>query len=390
MKVRMIHASALAALGAALWGCGGSPSSASPAEQAAAAAPAAGRATYFSVPQDQLAHVQVVPVQRATWTTTLRTTGTVDWDNDHTTQAITQVSGPITRLLVDAGTHVTAGQPLLYVSSPDVTSAISAYRKAKNRQDLAQRTLNRDTDLLAHKAISQHDLEQTQADFNDAATDVQAALQALRILDVTPSDLQQAEAQNVPIRPELPMRATLTGTIVQKMVLPGQVIQAGSTVAFVITNVDTVWVQAHVYEKDLGKVHLHDQADVRAASFPEAFPGTVTYIGDMIDAATRTTPVRIVTRNPRALLKKDMFVDVVVSDRTSRDVLTIPTAAVLYDDENFPFVYLQVEPGKFGQRLVNVGTQQGDQVEVVSGLNAGDRVVSQGSLFLQFANSSQK
>lgn len=390
MKARTTPALAAAALAAALWGCGGSSPSPSPAEKAAAAAPAAGRATYFSVPKDQLAHVQLASVQHATWTTTLRTTGTVDWDNDHTTQAITQVSGPITRILVDTGTHVKVGQPLLYVSSPDVSNAISAYRKAKNRQDLAQRTLNRDKDLLEHKAISQHDFEQTQADFNDAATDVQTALQALRILGVRPSDLQQAEEQNVPIRPELPMRATLTGTIVQKMVLPGQVIQAGSTVAFVISNVDTVWVQAHVYEKDLGKVHLNDHAEVRAASFPDAFPGTVAYIGDMIDPATRTTPVRIVTRNPHALLKKDMFVDVVVRDRTSRDVLTIPTAAVLYDEENFPFVYLQVEPGKFAQRLVKVGAQQGDQVEVLSGLNAGDRIVSQGSLFLQFANSYQK
>ncbi len=83
----------------------------------------------------------------------MRTTGTVDWDNDHTTQAITQVSGPITRIVADTGTRVKAGDPLLYVASADITNAISAYRKAKNRFDLAQRTLDRSKDLLEHKAL---------------------------------------------------------------------------------------------------------------------------------------------------------------------------------------------------------------------------------------------
>ncbi len=119
----------------------------------------------------------------------LRTTGTVDWDNDHTTQAITQVSGPITRILVDAGAHVNRGDVLLYVSSPDVSNAISAYRKAKNRLDLAQRNLDRNKDLLEHKAIAQRDFESVEADYNDAATDVQTSLQALKILGVSAKDL---------------------------------------------------------------------------------------------------------------------------------------------------------------------------------------------------------
>ena len=107
----------------------------------------------------------------------------------------------------------------------------------------------------------------------------------------------------------------------------------------------------------------------------------------MLDPATRTTPVRIVTQNPNGLLKKDLFVDVVIHDKTTRDVLVVPTAAVLYDEQNFPFVYVQVEPGKFAQRLVKLGGQQGDDTQIVDGLKAGDPVVSQGSVFLQFANT---
>jgi cobalt-zinc-cadmium efflux system membrane fusion protein len=355
-------------------------------QAASAPAGAAPKATYFVVPTAQLAHVQVAPVVKTTWQTTLRTTGTVDWDNDHTTQAISQVSGPIARIVVDIGAHVAAGDPLLYAASPDVTNAISAYRKAKNRLALAQRTLDRNRDLLAHKAISQSVMESVEADYNDAATDVQNSLQPLRILGVTEADLADAERQGVPIRPELPMRAPIAGDVVQKLVLPGQFIQAGQTVAFVISDVSTVWVRGHIYEKDLTSVHVGDEVEARTSSFPAAFHGRVAAIDSLVDPVTRTTLVRIVTKNAGALLKKDMFLDLVIHDQMRRGVLAVPVGAVLYDDQNFPFVYVQMETGKFAQRLVKVGGQQGDQIEILDGLTETDRIVSQGSLFLQFAN----
>ena len=370
--------------------CGRRDQPSAAAKAAAAAPPEASSTTpaYFTVPADQMSHIQIVPVRSSAFETELRTTGTVDWDNDHTTQAITQVSGPIARILVDTGTRVTAGQPLLYVASPDVTAAFANYRKAQNKVDLAKRNLDRSRDLFEHKAIAQRDFEQVQADYNDAMTDLETAAQALRILGVPPKEIEAAQRADT-VRPELPMRAPISGTIVQKLVNPGQVIQAGTTNAFVISNVATVWVQAHVYEQDLSKIRIGDTADVRAASYPTTFHGKVTYVGNMLDPATRTTPVRIVTANPHGELKKDQFVDVVLHDKTEHDALVVPTSAVLYDAENLPFVYVQVESGKFAQRPVSLGAQHGDVTEVVKGVTTSDRVVAQGSLFLQFANSYQ-
>jgi multidrug efflux pump subunit AcrA (membrane-fusion protein) len=89
------------------------------------------------------------------------------------------------------------------------------------------------------------------------------------------------------------------------------------------------------------------------------------------------------------LLKKDLFVDVVIHDKSTREVLVVPTTAVLYDEQNFPFVYVQAEAGKFAQRLVKIGGQQGDETQILDGLKPGDPVVSQGSVFLQFANTYQ-
>jgi cobalt-zinc-cadmium efflux system membrane fusion protein len=376
----------LLGLGLTVAGCGGTRQDAASAAQDGAEKNAAG---YFTVPDQQLPHLQLVPASQTTWTTAFHTTGTVDWDNDKTTQAITQVSGPVTRILVDAGARVKRGDVLLYVSSPDMANAVSAYRKAKNRLDLAKRNLDRNKDLLNHEAISQREFESVEADYNDAATDVQTALQALKVLDVSAQDLVEAEQQNVAIHPELAMRAPISGTVVQKLVLPGQVIEAGATPAFVISDVSTVWVQGHVYEKDLRSIHKGDTVEMRNASFPSVFRGTVTYIGDMLDPATRTTPVRIVTANTEGLLKKDLFLDITVTDNSQRSALVVPTSSVLYDEQNFPFVYVQVQHGQFAQRQVTLGTQQKDQVEVLNGLKPGEQVVSQGGLFLQFANSFQ-
>ncbi len=383
----MTRALLLVTLGLTVAACGHTASSDPAKPQTTAAAADAG---YFTVPEAQRSHLEIVPARTAEFQTLIRTTGTVDWDNDHTTQAITQVNGPITRLVVDLGTHVKAGDPLLYVASSDIATAVSTYRKARNRQDQAQRTLDRNKDLLAHKAIAQRDLDDSQADYNDAATDVATALQSLRILGVTDGDLSDAASQTGAVRSELPLRSPIDGVVVQKLVFPGQVIQAGTTQAFTISNISSVWVQAHLYERDLKHVHVGDAAEVKNSAFSDVFQGRVTSIGDLVDPATRTTLVRIVTANPGGLLKKDLFVDVTMTEPTRRQVLTVPTTAVLYDEQNFPFVYVDAGQGRFMQRIVSLGAQQGSDTEVTSGLKAGERVVGQGSLFLQFANSIGK
>jgi len=343
----------------------------------------------FIVAKEQLPHLRIVPVRTTTWSITIRTTGTVDWDADHTTQAITQVNGPISRILVDTGALVKANDPLLYVSSPDVANAISTYKKARNREDLAQRTLQRTQVLLEHGAVAVKDLENAQADFNDAGTDVQNSLQALKIFGVNKQDIDQAERQNVAIIPELAVYSPIAGIVVQKLVSPGQLIQAGATTCFMISDVSTVWVQGHIFDHDLPSVRLGDTVDESNPSFAEKWHGVLSYIGSMVDPATRTTPVRIVTQNPGGLMKKDMFIEAVIHTRTQKNVLAIAVSAVLRNEQNEPFVYVQVEPGKFEQRMVTTGAQQNDQQEILSGLKPGENVVSEGSVFLQFANSFQ-
>jgi cobalt-zinc-cadmium efflux system membrane fusion protein len=357
---------------------------------AAASSPAdagATQASLLTVPQDQLPHLRIAPVRRTSWAVSIHTTGTVDWDNNHTTPAITQVNGPIVRVLAETGDAVKEGQPLLYVSSPDVANAIATYKKARNRQDLAERTIKRSQELFEHNAIARKDLESAQADYNDARTDLENALQALKIFGVSRQELEAAEAQGAPIAPQLAVRAPISGIVVQKLIAPGLLIQAGSTVCYLISDVSTVWVQGHIFDRDLLAVRIGDPVEETNASFPVVFRGTVAYVGAMLDPATRTTPVRIVTRNTGGLLKKDLFVDAVIHTRTRRNILAVPTSALLRNAQNEPFVYVEAEPGGFAQRLVTLGAQQDGQTEIASGLKEGEPVVSEGSVFLQFASS---
>jgi len=351
--------------------------------------PAESEASLFQVPQDQLGHLKIVEVRKVVWSTTVHTTGTVDWDADHTTQAITQVSGPISRLLVDTGSAVGVDQPLLYVSSPDVANAVSTYKKARNHLDFAKRTLDRSKDLLDHKVIAVKDLEAAEQDYNDAGAEVENDLQALKIFGVTAQELEDAQRQGVAINPLLAVRSPIAGVVVQKLVSPGLVIQAGMTACFTISDVSTVWVQGHIYERDLDSIRVGDTVEETNSSFKQTFHGMISYIGALVDPATRTTPVRIVTQNPQGMLKKDMFVDAVIHTKSGRNLLSVPTSAILRNDENLPFVYVEVQPGQFAQRLVNLGAQQGDETEITSGCKEGEKIVSEGSVFLQFANSTR-
>jgi cobalt-zinc-cadmium efflux system membrane fusion protein len=346
-------------------------------------------AGYFTVPPDQLAHLKIAQVAKTSWGVAIHTTGTVDWDQDHTTQAITQVNGPIARILVDVGTPVAKDQPLLYVSSPDVASAIAAYRKARNRERYNKRIVDRMKEMLDRGAVATKDFESSAADYNDASTDVQNSLQPLRIFGITAQEIDLAERQGTSINTELAVRSPISGVVVQKLISPGMLVQAGQTVCFQISDTSTVWVQGHIFDRDLPSVRIGDRVEESNPSLNRGFSGTVAYVGSFVDPNTRTTPVRIVTANPGRLLKKDMFVDAVIHTGTQDNILVVPVAAVLRDDKNEPIVYVQAAPGKFAQRSVSIGPQQNGLISITGGLREGEPIVSDGSLFLQFANAIQ-
>jgi cobalt-zinc-cadmium efflux system membrane fusion protein len=370
---------AVAAILIATMGCEGPANSASAAKNP-------NNPELFQIPQEQMSHVEVLKVQPTTLSRTLRLTGAVAYNGFRTTPVITQVSGPVSRVVVVPGQRVQQGEPMLYVSSPDYSQLRTNYLKAKDADALAQKAYDRAKDLYQHKAISEQSLEQAESAEVQASGDVAAARAALKVLGITDPD----SLVKSPPSSEVPVRAPIGGMVVEQDVAAGQLLQTSATQCFMISDVRNVWVLVNVYQKDLPYVRVGDAVSIQTDSYPDVFHGRIAYVAASLDPNTRTLQARIDTSNPGEKLKKDMFVVATVNAGTIRNAIALPDAAVLRDSENQPFVYVEVSQNQFGRRPVTLGESLNGQTEVTSGLKPGDSVIGNGSLFLQFANSLQR
>jgi membrane fusion protein, heavy metal efflux system len=343
-------------------------------------------AELFTIPQEQMAHVQLVKVQPTTIARTLRLTGAVAYNAFRTTPVITQVSGPISRVVVVPGQTAHQGEPMLYVASPDYSQLRTNYLKAKDAYALAQRASGRAKDLYEHKAIAEQNLEQAESAEVQASGDLAAAQAALKVMGITDPDA----LVKAPPSPEVPVRAPIGGMVVEQDVAAGQLLQTSTTQCFMISDINNVWVLVNVYQKDLPYVHVGDPVSIQTDAYPTVFRGHISYVAASLDPNTRTLQARIDTSNPGGKLKKDMFVVATVSAGTIPNAIALPDAAVLRDSENQPFVYAETSQNQFGRRPVTLGESLNGQTEVTSGLKPGDIVIGNGSLFLQFANSLQR
>jgi cobalt-zinc-cadmium efflux system membrane fusion protein len=343
-------------------------------------------AELFTIPPEQMSHVQVLTVQPTTLIRSLRLTGAVAYNSFHTTPVITQVSGPVSRVVVVPGQKVKQGEPMLYVASPDYSQLRTNYLKAKDAYALAQKAYARAQDLYQHHAIAEQNVEQAESVEVQAGGDLASAQAALKVMGIADPDA----LVKAPPSFEVPVKAPISGLVVEQDVSAGQVIQPGTTQCFMISDTTTVWVLVNVYQKDLPYVRVGDTVTIQTDTYPEVFHGRIAYVAASLDPSTRTLQARIETPNPGDKLKKDMYVVATVNAGTIRDAIALPDAAVLRDTENQPFVYAAASANQFGRRSVTLGESLSGQTQITGGLKPGDRVVGNGSLFLQFANSLQR
>ena len=340
----------------------------------------------FSVSADQLQRLQIFTVRPTNLNRVLRLTGTVAYNDFKTTPVVSQVSGPVMQVLVAPGQEVKRGEPMLYASSPEFSQFRASYLKARDAFTVADKNYNRAKDLYDHHAISEKDLLDAESTRNQAQTDLQAATQSLAIVGVSNPEATSGNATST----RIPLLAPISGEVVDRMVAPGQIVQAGSTQCFTISDLSTVWVLVNVYERDLAFVHSGDTVEISTESYPTVFKGTISYLGAALDPSSRTLQARIVTDNPGGKLKKDMFVTAAVHAGQLQNVLAVPDSAVLRDAENEPYVYITAGQNQFARRQVTTGPSQDGKTQILTGLKQGDQVVAEGALFLQFENSLQQ
>jgi cobalt-zinc-cadmium efflux system membrane fusion protein len=360
----------------ALGGCSGKRDN-----DAAAASTTPGNVT---LTKDQRQHIQFYTVAPSSFRSTVDTTGAVDFDNDQATSVLAPFSGPVTRLLVSPGQHVNKGDALATVDSPDFAAAISAYRKALVTASNARRLADMDKDLVQHDGVAQREATQAQTDAASAGADRDAALQALVALNVDAKTIRDVQAGRPVAHVGGTIRSPISGTVVDKLITPGQLLQAGTTPCFTVADLSRVWVMAQVSASELASISVGDPAEVETGVGDASLKGTVDNISAVVNPDTRAVVARVAVENPQGVLKKQMYVRVRLQSRQPENALLVPVSAILRDDENLPFVYVAQHDGSFARQHVTLGQRSGAKYVISEGLKAGDRIVVDGAIFVQF------
>jgi len=370
----------------ALAACGGDNGQAGTMTSFSAAARPDSQPELFEVPANQMSRVRIETVSRTSIPHVLRLTGAVAYNGFLTTPVITQVGGPVSRILVTPGQHVTEGQPLLYVASPDFSLLRSGYIKAKDAFQLADKIYKRTEDLYQHGAAAQADAEQAASGRAQAQADLEASEQSMRIVGITDPDAFILR----PATSEVALPAPRSGEIVERLCNQGQLLQAGTTQCFTLSDMSSVWVLVNVYQNDIAAVKVGDQVTIANETYPGTVQGRIEYIAPSLDPTTRTLQARIAAPNPGERLKKDMYVTAEVQAGVVTDAVAVPDAAILRDTQNLPYVYVETGDRRFARRMVTIADSQNGRTQVLTGLQPGERVVADGGLFLQFQNSLQR
>jgi len=347
-----------------------------------------GRTGAFELTTEQRARIHLVTVRTTSFRPTLEATGTVAFNGDKSTPVLSPISGPALQILVNPGAVVKKDDALATVSSPDFAAAVASYRKSESAYRNLKRIADLDEQLFKNDAIARRDLEQAQTDASGAAADRDAAIQQMRALGVQ-------ETQIAAIREDKPMteplqatiRAPLNGTVVEKLISPGQLLQAGTTQCFTIADLSSMWVFANVFPSDVKDVAVGEPVDVITDASTLPLEGRIDYVAALVDPNSKAIGVRVLVPNLNHVLRRDMFVHVGIHANHEHTGLLVPTTSVLRDEENLPFVYVVAPNGGFDRRSITLGSRVDNRYEVVSGIAAGDKVVAEGALFLQFAES---
>jgi cobalt-zinc-cadmium efflux system membrane fusion protein len=298
----------------------------------------------------------------------LKVTGTVNPDVAREIPVISLASGRVVDIKARLDDYVKKGQLLLKIQSPDSTAAFDTYKKAVNDERMNNLQYIRSQDLFAHGAISQAMLEQAEDAEKDSLADLKAAEETLETIGV-----DKEHPSSV-----VPVYAPISGVIIQQNVTQAAaagVTFSGSATAFTIADLSSVWVVCDVFENDIPKIALGQEAKIKLNAYPDrVFIGHVSDIGPVLDPQIRTAKVRIEVPNP-GMFKVGMFVTATLDSRREQKFAQVPAAAVLHlHDRDWVF---EPAPGnKFRRVEVKVGEIVNGKQTILSGVQSGQQVVS--------------
>jgi len=287
--------------------------------------------------------------------------------------------GRIVEMKVRPSDRVEKGQLLALLDSNDLSRAVADYHKAKVDAEVKQQALTRAQDLLAHHAIAEKDYQQAQGDAKIAQAEMDATAQLIRVFGMDPDHAST----------ELRVVAPRSGVVLDIGAASGEYSKSldAPQPLCTIADISTVWALGDIYERDFAGLKMGEEAQVTLDAYPDQrWPGRVGVLSDAVDPITRTLHLRVVLANPGGRIKPAMFGSIRVLRSSSTGIL-VPASAVIREG-NEAHVFVSKGNGRFERRIVKLGRALDGSIEILSGINQGDSIVSEGALLLRAAVQS--
>jgi cobalt-zinc-cadmium efflux system membrane fusion protein len=340
--------------------------------------------------------LKVEPVQQYVFRSEQVTEGKIVVDEDRSTLIFSPYAGRVATLLVKPGDIVQRGQPLFTVEATDMVqaqndfiAAATGLSKARSALNLAQIVDRRMRLLYEGKAVPLKEVQQARAALDAAENDArsaEAALEAARsrltLLGKTDQEIAEFQERGR-INPSTTIYAPIEGTIVQRKVGPGQYIGTGaSEPVFVIGDLSTVWLIAYIRETQAALVRVGQPINFTVLADPDrVYRSDISYVASALDPNTRRLLVRAALSNAAGLLKPEMFARVKIFTGNGEMALAVPREAIIHDGDAV-WIWVARDDKAIELRRIKLGLTNGNMVQVRDGLQSGDRVITQGSLFI--------
>jgi RND family efflux transporter MFP subunit len=318
---------------------------------------------------------------------TVETIGHITLAENQTAHISPRTEGTITNVFMHLGDEVKVGDPLFELVSVEIGRAAAAYKRATSLVRLAKQELTRGENMKKLKITSDKEVFRLAYELEQAQIELSSAHQELLILGIEESDITSARTFDKLARGISTIKAPVMGKITEKHAVTGEIVSPGTTVA-VIANMGKLWVWARVYDSDISLVLGHQktliskEAAVTVAAFPSRiFHGKIDYVSPVIDKETRTLSVRISIPNDENKLLPGMFCRIALP-LGKHSMLAVPRYSVLSDGET-NFVFIPFGKNSFAAKAVITGSVHGEFLPVLSGLSAGDTLVTKGTFLLK-------
>ena len=333
--------------------------------------------------QSQTESIDVTTVSERTFPLQRDAVGSIEFNEDLSTQVFTPYQGRIVQLFAKLGDNVTRGQTLFTIESPDLIQADSTLIAAAGVLDLTSRALERARELYKVQGIAEKDLQQAVSDQQTAEGALRAARNAVEVFGKTAEEIDRMIKTRT-IDPYLVVPSPISGQVTARNAAPGLFVQPGNPPApYSVADITRVWMNASVTESDMPVVHKGQKIEVSILAFPgRVFDGEISTVGATVDPQLHRGMVRAEIDDPKHELLPGMFASFIIATGAPEKAAAVPLDGVIRQGDGTMTVWVTTDHRHFRKRAVKIGLQHDGYAQILEGVRPGEQVVTKGAIFL--------